>query len=218
MVLLIFVVAGGLAGFACGGRMSGFSQPLPRGLWLCIASFLVQGLAAWVPVQALAQLAPLAVWQVGVAVVRYGLLLVFAVLNIRGAWAPAHSEAHGAAVRWDRRLQKAWPCVFGAGTAANAAVILANGGAMPVAGQLLARLSPALAASLSAGGVFGYTLENTATRLSWLGDIIYIGFGPVRIGFASIGDLLIGIGAGLLVFCQLRAGAPAQGGKRPANA
>ena len=209
MVLLIFVVVGGLAGLACGGRLSGLARRLPRGLWLCIASFLVQGAAAWMPVQVLARLAPLPVWQVGVAAVRYGLLLAFAVLNIRNAWASPREKAQTGAGRWDRRLQKIWPCVFGAGTAANAAVILANSGSMPVAGRLLAQLSPALAASLAAGEVFGYTLETSATRLSWLGDMLYVGFGPVHIGFASIGDLLIGIGAGLLVFCQLRAGADA---------
>ena len=77
MVLRIFVVVGGLAGLACGGRLSGLARRLPRGLWLCIASFLVQGAAAWMPVQALARLAPLPVWQVGVA-----------------GWHPSHGETY----------------------------------------------------------------------------------------------------------------------------
>lgn len=194
MVLLVFVAAGALIGFAFGGRLAGLGQNPPRGLWLCILSFFVQGAAAWVPVETLAALAPLAVWQLGVALLRYGLLLGFVVWNIR-------------AKRVQNRLRSAWPWIFGAGTAANAAVILANGGAMPVAGRLLGQISPALAASLAAGEVFGYTLETDATRLTALGDILYIGAGRWSLGFASIGDLFIGLGAGFLVFCLLRAGA-----------
>ncbi len=190
MVLLVFLLLGLVAGFVAGGRISG-AVPLPRGLWLCILAFLVQGGAAMLPQAFLAGVAPVSVWQMGVAVARYGLLFAFVAWNIR------------------TRPAQAWPWIFGAGTAANAAVILANGGAMPVAGRLLPQISPAVAARLAAGEIFAYTLETPATRLPFLGDIIRIG-GGATLGFASIGDFFIGAGAGLLVFCLLRAGAPAQ--------
>lgn len=188
MILLVFVILGAVIGLLAGGRFKNLAHHGLRGLWLCIASFLIQGVFAWIPVENLAALLPLAVLQPVVAILRYGLLFVFVFLNIKGG---------------------AWPWVFGAGTAMNAAVILANGGAMPVAGNLLASLSPALAASLSAGEVFGYTLGHGGTPLWFLGDILYIGNARMSAGFASVGDILISLGAGLLVFRLLRLPTPA---------
>lgn len=196
MILLVFVILGGIIGLLAGGRPRNLAHHDLRGLWLCIASFLIQGVFAWVPVENLAALLPLAVLQPIVALLRYGLLLAFVFLNRKGG---------------------AWPWVFGAGTAMNAAVILANGGAMPVAGGLLASLSPALAASLSAGEVFGYTLGGGGTPLWFLGDILYLGNARVSLGFASLGDILIAAGGGLLVFRLLRLPAPTDREPKPAR-
>lgn len=214
MLLLLFIAVGALAGFVCGGRWSGLAQGAPRGLWLCILSFLVQGAASLLPMEALNALAPASVWQVTVAVLRYGLLLAFAALNL---WEPRAAGKHSESTSKNHRPPgRAWVWLFGAGTLANATVILANGGAMPVAGRLLEKISPIQAAALSAGEVFGYTLETAATRLPFLGDVLYIGTGALHAGFASVGDLLVGAGAGLLVFSMLRTGSPS--GKRAADA
>ncbi len=204
MILLVFVVAGIVTGLLARGRFSNLGRHGLRGLWLCILSFVAQGAAAWVPAATLVALAPLPAWQMGVALLRYGLLLAFVVLNLLPTRGPRG------------KLGQVWPWVFGAGTLANAAVILTNGGAMPVAGRLLADISPAQATQLAAGEVFGYTLQTTATRLAFLGDVLYIGAGGWSLGFASIGDLLIGAGAGLLVFWLLRP--PASAGNTAASA
>lgn len=184
MILLIFVLIGAAAGLLARGSFKNLAHHGLRGLWLCILSFLVQGLFSWVPAETLAALMPLGPLQFIVALARYGLLLAFVLLNIKG--------------------NGPWPWVFGAGTAANAAVILANGGAMPVAGSLLARLSPDLAAGLAAGEVFGYTLGGAGSPLLLLGDVLYLR----GVGFASAGDIAIGLGGGLLIYRLLRAPAP----------
>lgn len=193
MILLGFVVIGAAAGLLAGGRLSGLARHGLRGLWLCILSFVVQGVFGWLPAEALAALGPLALWQPPVAALRYGLLVIFILLNRRGGL---------------------WLWVFAVGTVMNAAVIFANGGAMPVAGELLARLSPALAQSLAGGGVFGYTLGTGATPLAFLGDVLCLGGGRVSLGFASVGDIFIGAGGGLLVFRLLRTPAPAETSSR----
>lgn len=184
MILLIFVIIGAAAGLLAKGSFKNLAHHGLRGLWLCILSFLIQGVFSWVPVETLAALAPLSILQPMAALARYGLLLAFVLLNIR--------------------RNGPWPWAFGAGTAANAAVILASGGAMPVAGNLPARLSPDLAQSLAAGEVFGYTLGGPDTPLWFLGDVLYLR----GVGFGSIGDILIGLGGGLLIFRLLRAPAP----------
>ena len=48
-----------------------------------------------------------------------------------------------------------------------------------------------------------YIIADSSTRLAWLGDIIYLPI-PLLEGFASVGDVLLALGAGVLVFTVLR--------------
>ena len=91
-----------------------------------------------------------------------------------------------------KRVTGVW--VVSAGAALNVVVILANGGRMPVA--------PALAGVLVQRGHVGqYVLMGPGTNLNWLAD--WIGFPwPVK-GAYSPGDLLIGVGIGIVVLLAM---------------
>lgn len=124
-------------------------------------------------------LAPGSPWDWLLTLAQYLLLLGFSLLWSRCSWA--------------------WP--FGLGTLCNGLVILLNGGRMPVSQGLVLRAgTEELAARLAAGAVPGYTLQTAATRLPWLGDILAVG----PLGYASVGDLLLGVGAGMLAFRLIR--------------
>ena len=101
---------------------------------------------------------------------------------------------------WRNRRRGAWPLWFGAGTLLNYLVIAANGYRMPVAPNLLAGLPEPTAAALAAGEIFGYTLADASTRLVFLGDVVSVPFLGEFVGFASLGDFFLGVGAGLLAY------------------
>ena len=97
----------------------------------------------------------------------------------------------------------AWALLCGGGTALNALVIGANGWRMPVT----ARVTGNFAKLLATGRIPGYTLAGAQTRFLLLGDIL-----PVPgVGYASVGDLLMGVGAALLVSHMMTAPARRQG-------
>ena len=126
-------------------------------------------------------LAPASPWDGLLALAQYLLLLGFSLLWFRRSWA--------------------W--LFGLGTLCNGLVILLNGGRMPVSQALVLRAgTEELAARLAAGAVPGYALQTAATRLPWLGDVLSVG----PLGYASVGDLLLGVGAGMLAFQLIRSG------------
>jgi hypothetical protein len=93
------------------------------------------------------------------------------------------------------------------GLAINLAVVLANGGRMPVSRAGAGAASSALARR----GVWGqYTLAGSGTRLHWLGD--WIAFPPpvgrvVREVY-SPGDLVVCLGLGLVFFFATRPAGP----------
>jgi hypothetical protein len=91
--------------------------------------------------------------------------------------------------------------VVAAGTALNLLVILANGARMPV--------TPSSAGSLVERGHVGqYTLMGAGTNLNWLGDWIAVP-GPLG-GTYSPGDLVVGLGIGIVAFYATRRPRPAQ--------
>jgi hypothetical protein len=93
------------------------------------------------------------------------------------------------------RLPGVW--LVAAGTALNLVVILANDSRMPVAataGILVAR-----------GHVGQYVLMDSTTHLAWLGDWITVP-GPLG-GVYSPGDLVVGLGIGIVSFLITRPGA-----------
>lgn len=122
---------------------------------------------------------PPAPWDGVMCTAQYVLLLIFA-------------------LRFRRR---AWAVLFGLGTAANFLVIAMNGFRMPVSQAVLSSAGSQLIAQLTAGEIPGYTLQTAQTHLPFLGDILAVG----PLGFASVGDLLLGLGAGLLAYRLLMA-------------
>ena len=123
--------------------------------------------------------APLAV-----CLLHYGLLFIFVAANLR---------------------RGVWSFVFGAGAGMNFAVIALNGGAMPVSAHVLeSAAGTRLAAQLASGEIFAYAPVTDSTRLVFLGDVLALEpFGRL-LGFASIGDLVLGVGAAMLCFTMLR--------------
>ena len=87
----------------------------------------------------------------------------------------------------------------------NFAVIALNGGAMPVSAHVLeSAAGTRLAAQLASGEIFAYAPVTDSTRLVFLGDVLALEpFGRL-LGFASIGDLVLGVGAAMLCFTMLR--------------
>ncbi len=83
----------------------------------------------------------------------------------------------------------------GVGAAMNFGVIAVNGFQMPVSrAAAMAAGQEAGIAKLIAGEIYGYTMQDAATRLPLLGDVI-----PLAGGFASLGDLVL-IAAAVRIF------------------
>jgi hypothetical protein len=111
-----------------------------------------------------------------VAVLRYGFLLAFAVLNYR--YIPV--------------------CVIGAGGLSNFIVTLANGGRMPVSPEALVVGAKDAGVALVKGGfILNYKVADAGTRLRPLCDIIQAR--GIYIYFLSVGDILISIGIFALI-------------------
>jgi hypothetical protein len=86
------------------------------------------------------------------------------------------------------------------GTFANLAVIVANGGKMPVDGTALTALGcEALRDAFASGGSLTNTVISAGTHLPWLGDI-FVGSPPFRTPtLFSAGDVLLAVGVFVLV-------------------
>lgn len=95
-----------------------------------------------------------------------------------------------------------WPLFAFAGTLLNFLVIALNGGCMPVAVSLLSQGERL--AQLAEGRVYAYCLADQATRLPFLGDVIRLGSAQTPLGFASIGDLVLCVGVGILFWQMTR--------------
>lgn len=104
------------------------------------------------------------------------------------------------------------PGIWGlaAGTAANMAAIIANGGKMPVDGSILVALGHTGVRDAFASGVsLTNTIITDQTRLPWLSDV-FCGTPPFpNPTIFSIGDVLLGVGMFFLVQgCMLAKEAP----------
>ncbi|MFV0353295.1 MAG: DUF5317 domain-containing protein [Oscillospiraceae bacterium] len=185
MILLAFLLLGLIAGLVSGGKISNLAHINIRMLWMPVVSFAIKGI---VPMLLLFFGLPYGVFQIPVCILQYLLLLLFVFFNWRTG---------------------VWSFVFGTGAFMNFLVILLNGGAMPVSQKVLQN-APELSARLANGDIFAYTLGTSATRLPFLGDIIWMNLGSNFSGFASLGDFFIGLGIGLLAFKLVRTKAPAK--------
>ena len=171
MTMLVFVLLGLLIGFFRAGGISGLARTPLRQPWLLVVALAMQA--------ALMIAGPLVPGffvgkMVLVQVLRFLPLLLFVAFNAR-----------------DWRID-----VAGLGVALNATVILANGGQMPV--HWMVRDMPVLAQSVQqilGGSVPDYMIMTGAgsARLWVLGDLLAY---PVfqTVGFASVGDLVLGLG------------------------
>lgn len=119
---------------------------------------------------------------VAVCLAQYSLLFLFILLNHR------------------RRI---WPLIAFIGTMMNFLVIVLNGGCMPVASFLMEQTERL--AQLKAGGIYAYCLMGEGTRLPMLGDVIRLGGGSNTLGFASVGDIVLCLGVGILFWQMTRA-------------
>ena len=110
-----------------------------------------------------------------VCLLQYSLVFLFLLLNHR---------------------RPVWPLFAFAGTLMNFLVIALNGGCMPVAASLLSQGERL--AQLADGRVYAYCLADGSTHLPLLGDMIRLGSAQAPLGFASIGDLVLCVGVGIL--------------------
>jgi hypothetical protein len=158
-----------------GGRPHRLAAFPLRHLWLIFAAFSIQ-LAVHLPVvtkQDFAQSAAPYLYPVA----YYLLLLCFAL------------NRHAPGVLW-----------LAAGTASNLAVILANGGKMPVDGEaLIAMGCRPFYEAFAAGRSLTHTLIGTDTKLTWLADV-FVGSPPFpKPTVFSVGDVLLAVGVFVLV-------------------
>ena len=184
MILLGFAALGLILGLLTGGSLRALAHYPLKALLLPIAAYALKAGAAFLlaPQTGAAFLLAPQTGAVIVAVAQYALLFLFLILNIR---------------------RPVWPLFAFAGTLLNFLVIVGNGGCMPVSPSLLGEAGTRLT-QLAQGQVYAYCLANTATRFAVLGDIIRIGSASHPLGFASIGDLLLGIGVGILCWHMTR--------------
>lgn len=176
MFILSFVVLGLLIGFLRGGSLRGLAELQLRLAWLLPLALVLQIVAfsGQLPSDpGFAFLVP------GLHLLSYSLVLVALACNLH-----------------------LWPMrVLALGTVSNVVVILANGGYMPSSPAALR--AAGLLDNLEAVSQHGYqnnsALLNEHTRLPFLADIFAIPAGVPLANVFSIGDVLIGLGALLLV-------------------
>ena len=175
MMLLLFAALGILAGLACGGSLRGLGRYSLSGVLLPAAAFLLKAGAARL-------LTPQA-GAVAVALLQYSLLFLFLLCNHR---------------------RPVWPLLAFAGTLSNFLVIVLNGGCMPVSASLLGGAGERLA-QLAQGRIYAYCLMDGTTRLPFLGDVLRLGPAGMPLGYASIGDVVLCVGVGILFWQMTRA-------------
>jgi hypothetical protein len=178
MILLLAAVLGLAIGLLSGGSLKNMLQYPLKGLLLPILAWLLKAGAAYL-------LQP----QQGavlVCLVQYGLLFAFLAFNLR---------------------RPVWPIFVFLGTLSNFLVILLNGGRMPVSASLIGQL-PQRLEQLQLNQIYAYCLLDKQTVLPFLGDILRIGPEGTPFGFASVGDLLLCAGIGILCVQLTRSSRP----------
>ncbi len=181
MIIAAFIVLSIPVGYLMGGKLKNIKNYQTRALGLPIAAFLLEAAAPF-----LFKLisAPVAQWHWMVVVAEYLLLFAFCALNIKS--------------------KAVWIILLAC--ALNFFVIALFGFQMPVAPY--SRNYPEMAAAVAridSGEYFRYTMANTSDPFWWLGDVILVPIKRIG-GFASIGDVLLGLGSGALFVSWMRTG------------
>jgi hypothetical protein len=175
MILLVFALLGLLLGLITGGSVTGLAHYPLRGFWLPVAALLVKAGASYLLIPQTGAIA--------VCLIQYALVFAFLLIHHR---------------------LFLWPLFVFTGSMMNLLVIALNGGCMPVLATLFGD-SPERLLLLSQNRIYAYCLMDKTTRLPFLGDVIRVGPAGVPIGFASAGDLVLGIGVAMLVFLMTKA-------------
>ena len=168
MILLGFAAIGFIIGLLSGGSPRGVFRYTLKGIWLPIAAYALKAGAALL-------LTP-QTGAIAVCLLQYALLFAFILLNVRRPF---------------------WPLAVFLGSLLNMFVIVLNRGCMPVSGSLLGG-SGARLSQLAQGRIYAYCLVDATSKLPFLGDIIRVGPAGVPLGFASVGDILLGVGVAIL--------------------
>lgn len=143
-----------------------------KGLWLPVAAFLIEWAAGFF----LARVAYIGSYTCFIELLVYGALLAFVGLN---------------------RQHLGFKIAM-LGLLLNAAVVLANGGYMPVEGETLRHFGFfETYDTLKQMKVFGHSLITAQTQLSFLGDVIHIRPPYPMPKSVSLGDVVLGLGIGL---------------------
>ncbi|MHB1007610.1 MAG: DUF5317 domain-containing protein [Chloroflexota bacterium] len=193
MLLLAFVLLGIAVGLLRGGNLRHLADLPLRWAWLIFLGFLLQ-------FAAFTELGPalLARLDLGTVAPR-GLLSAYATPAL-------HLASYAAILLFILLNLGFWPLrILGLGTLANVAAIAANGGYMPAspAAMQAAGLEQQMLLLAEKGHLANSTLANEATQLAFLGDIFGLPAGTLANVF-SVGDVLIGLGALLLVAAGMR--------------
>jgi len=179
MIIAVFIVLSIPLGYLLGGKLSNIRNYKTTALGLPIAAFLLEAAAPF-----LRQIitVPISQWHWMIVVMEYILLFIFCFLN--------------------RKSKAVWviflACVL------NFFVIALFGFQMPVAPY--AREIPEMAAAVAkieSGEYFRYTMAEASDPFWWLGDVILVPIKRIG-GFASIGDVLLGLGCGALFISWMR--------------
>jgi hypothetical protein len=193
MIIAVFIVLSIPVGYLMGGKLKNIRNYTTRALGLPIAAFLLEAAAPF-----LRDLitVPIAQWHWMIVVTEYLLLFAFCFLN--------------------RRSKAVWviflACVL------NFFVIALFGFHMPLAP--FAGEMPEMAATIAkieSGEYFRYTIASASDPFWWLGDVILVPIKRIG-GFASIGDVLLGLGCGALFVSWMRTQAKSQDKDAPRQA
>lgn len=179
MILVYVVIAAIAVSYLTGGRFKHYAYHELKGLWLPIAAFMLEALC---PLAAQHIKTPVLQWLWVPVGLQYGLLFIFCGLNIR---------------RWPIR-------VIGLATILNFSTIAIHQFRMPVSPMIydIPELKHTAERILS-GELFEYVIVTYDSPLWWLGDAIMLPFLPG--GLASVGDAVLAIGVGWLIFEIMRA-------------
>ncbi|MBN1777892.1 MAG: DUF5317 domain-containing protein [Clostridiales bacterium] len=179
MIIAVFIVLSIPVGYLLGGKLRNIKNHTTRALGLPVAAFLLEAAAPF-----LRQIVsvPISQWHWMIVAAEYLLLFAFCLIN---------------------RSSKAVWVIFLA-CVLNFFVIAWFGFRMPVAP--FAAEMPEMAAAIAkieSGEYFRYTMASSTDSFWWLGDVILVPIKRIG-GFASVGDVLLGLGCGALFVSWMR--------------
>lgn len=178
MIIAYFALLFVVVSLLCGGRLKYMAENPLRGILLPPIAFAVEGIS---PFLAEKITIPLFQWHWAAVVLEYLLLFLFCALN------------------WRRKGIR----LVALGSLLNFFVIAWYGFRMPVAPIVreFAQMAPVVN-RIESGELFEYVLAEAGSPFLFLGDALVIPF--YHAGLASIGDLMLAIGIGRLVFGWMR--------------